>query len=133
MDDRLVVYSLMVGMLTLGIINTISVKAMDQTNSSGHEFNHPYFQASLMLMGEVLCLAFYFIYLELSQSHNCQSYLNQNFLPKLYIDLCLYLNQSPGQRIILMITNYYTQSPCFSNTFLHTFSFNLSIALITIC
>ena len=71
MDDRLVVYSLMVGMLTLGIINTISVKAMDQTNSSGHEFNHPYFQTSLMFMGEVLCLAFYSHTLNCPHPNNC--------------------------------------------------------------
>jgi drug/metabolite transporter (DMT)-like permease len=53
---------LAVGMLITGSINTISTKLADNQNVTGldpttpHTFNHPFFQAVLMFLGESLCL-----------------------------------------------------------------------------
>jgi len=54
-------WMLALGMLITGSINTISTKAADQawtTNRYGErvQFNHPFFQAVCMFLGEFLCL-----------------------------------------------------------------------------
>merc|ERR1712179_561840 len=51
-----------------GSINTLSVKAADfvvAENSAGEkvEFNHPIFQANVMMLGEMLCMLAYIIYI----------------------------------------------------------------------
>lgn len=56
---------LALGMLVTGSVNTISTKLADLQVVAGldpktpHAFNHPFFQASLMFLGEALCLAVY--------------------------------------------------------------------------
>ena len=56
---------LALGMLVTGSINTISTKLADLQVVSGldpktpHSFNHPFFQAGLMFLGESLCLIVY--------------------------------------------------------------------------
>ena len=53
---------LALGMLITGSINTISTKLADLQSAPGadgspvHPFNHPFFQAALMFLGESLCL-----------------------------------------------------------------------------
>jgi len=54
-------------MVFTGSINTLSVKGadmMEATNSAGEyeEFNHPFFQANVMMLGEMLCMAAYLMY-----------------------------------------------------------------------
>jgi len=55
-------------MVVTGSINTLSVKAADfvvAENSAGErvEFNHPIFQANVMMLGEMLCMLAYIIYI----------------------------------------------------------------------
>ena len=56
---------LALGMLVTGSVNTISTKLADLQIVAGldpktpHAFNHPFFQACLMFLGEALCLAVY--------------------------------------------------------------------------
>jgi len=55
---------LAVGMITTGSLNTISAKYADITSSEGvggkvHLFNHPFFQALCMFVGEMLCMLAY--------------------------------------------------------------------------
>jgi len=54
-------------MVFTGSINTLSVKGadmMEATNSAGEyvEFNHPFFQANVMMLGEMLCMVAYVAY-----------------------------------------------------------------------
>jgi len=54
-------------MVITGSINTLSVSGadyMEATNSAGEyvEFNHPFFQANVMMMGEMLCMVAYLLY-----------------------------------------------------------------------
>jgi len=54
-------------MVITGSINTLSVKGadmMEATNSAGEyvEFNHPIFQANIMMVGEMLCMLAYLLY-----------------------------------------------------------------------
>ena len=56
---------LALGMLITGSVNTISTKAADlapTTNRYGEsvKFNHPFFQALCMFLGEFLCLLVFF-------------------------------------------------------------------------
>jgi len=54
-------------MVVTGSINTIAVKSADNVraeNSDGEvvKFNHPFFQANVMMLGECLCMVVYLIY-----------------------------------------------------------------------
>merc|ERR1712038_888745 len=54
-------------MVTTGSINTLAVKAADfvvAKNSDDQyvEFNHPVFQANIMMLGEMLCMLAYIVY-----------------------------------------------------------------------
>ena len=68
--------TLALGMLVTGSINTISTKAADQattTNRYGEsvQFNHPFFQALCMFIGEFSCLlAYHFQRLRAAQGKN---------------------------------------------------------------
>jgi len=60
-------------MVVTGSINTLSVKAADYViakNSAGEykEFNHPIFQANIMMMGEMLCMVAYIFYMNCCSS-----------------------------------------------------------------
>jgi len=54
-------------MVVTGSINTIAVKSADNVRSENSEgevvkFNHPFFQANVMMLGECLCMLVYVIY-----------------------------------------------------------------------
>lgn len=59
-------YLIMLGLLASGTCNTIVFKIQDQQvigqdeNGNDLMFNHPYFQCSIMFMGEFCCLFIYF-------------------------------------------------------------------------
>lgn len=69
-EDKVMLYTFMVSMLLLGTANTIIGKLMDLTKGNGHIFNHPYFQAAMMFLGEFFCLILYSIYKKLSKVPN---------------------------------------------------------------
>lgn len=59
-------YSLMMGMLITGAIDTLVVKYQDQQivkvdpeTGKGVKFHHPYFQCFNMFCGEMICLIYY--------------------------------------------------------------------------
>lgn len=59
-------------MVTTGSINTLAVKAADfvvAKNSDDQyvEFNHPVFQANIMMLGEMLCMLAYIVYTKCCQ------------------------------------------------------------------
>ena len=59
-------YSLMMGMLITGAIDTLVVKYQDQqvvrvTDGKEEKFHHPYFQCFNMFCGEMICLIYYAI------------------------------------------------------------------------
>jgi len=59
-------YALALGMLITGSTNTISTKAADLVNTQSRygttvQFNHPFFQALCMFLGEASCLLAYYV------------------------------------------------------------------------
>uniref|UniRef100_A0AC35U3B3 CRT-like domain-containing protein n=1 Tax=Rhabditophanes sp. KR3021 TaxID=114890 RepID=A0AC35U3B3_9BILA len=48
-------------MVTTGSLNTIAAKWADSIKSDGYLFNHPFFQAACMFLGEFACLGAYYI------------------------------------------------------------------------
>lgn len=69
-EDQIVLYAFMISMLLLGSANTLIGKLMDLSKGNGHTFNHPFFQAALMFLGEFLCLILYHIYTKFSKVPN---------------------------------------------------------------
>jgi len=58
-------FALALGMVITGSVNTLSTKLADQTESVGidntvHTFEHPFFQALGMFLGEVSCLVYFY-------------------------------------------------------------------------
>lgn len=59
-------WSLAIGMVITGSINTLSTAWADKQDSKGsngdvHEFDHPFFQAAGMFIGELTCLAAFYV------------------------------------------------------------------------
>lgn len=60
----------MLGVLIFGTANTIISKAMNQQSSLGYGFNHPYFQAATMFIGETFCLIAYKAFAKATKPQN---------------------------------------------------------------
>jgi hypothetical protein len=52
-------YLIMTGMLITGTCNTLVTKVQDETYGLGWLYTHPYLQASIMFLGEFMCLPAY--------------------------------------------------------------------------
>jgi drug/metabolite transporter (DMT)-like permease len=69
-------YGVMLGMLLTGTANTILMKIQDFTSARSDptqeptKYNHPYFQCSIMFLGEFLCLGMYGIKLLVTRHRN---------------------------------------------------------------
>uniref|UniRef100_A0A0N5C4F1 CRT-like domain-containing protein n=1 Tax=Strongyloides papillosus TaxID=174720 RepID=A0A0N5C4F1_STREA len=48
-------------MVVTGSLNTIAAKWADSLKSDGRNFNHPFFQAACMFLGELSCLGVYYL------------------------------------------------------------------------
>jgi len=80
---------LAVCMVITGSINTISAKFPDVTNSKGingeeSHFNHPFFQAATMFLGEFLCMIAFRV-LVCYKSVNKQEMEKSNFNPLIFV------------------------------------------------
>jgi hypothetical protein len=60
-DSRAFAIGIAVLMVVTGSLNTIAAKWADSIEVEGILFNHPFFQAGCMFLGELFCLAAYFI------------------------------------------------------------------------
>ncbi|MFH4975528.1 hypothetical protein AB6A40_002237 [Gnathostoma spinigerum] len=61
--DRYIGLVFAVLLVITGSVNTIAAKWADTIKIDGRKFNHPFFQAIVMFVGEILCLFAYFVVL----------------------------------------------------------------------
>ncbi|CEF59377.1 Solute carrier family 35 member F6 [Strongyloides ratti] len=81
-------------MVVTGSLNTIAAKWADSLKSDGRNFNHPFFQAACMFLGELSCLGVYYI-LKFSRKRRNQDLENVEtttvspfiFLPPAFCDV----------------------------------------------
>lgn len=52
----------MLGIVTMGTMHTLLIKALDLHNVKGVAFMHPYIQALIMFLGELLCIVPYMLF-----------------------------------------------------------------------
>ena len=57
--SKTTLYLIMTGMLGTGTCNTLVTKVQDETHGLGQLFTHPYLQAAVMFLGELMCLPAY--------------------------------------------------------------------------
>ena len=57
--SKTTLYLIMTGMLVTGTCNTLVTKVQDETHGLGQLFTHPYLQAAVMFLGELMCLPAY--------------------------------------------------------------------------
>uniref|UniRef100_A0A0N4Z7T4 CRT-like domain-containing protein n=1 Tax=Parastrongyloides trichosuri TaxID=131310 RepID=A0A0N4Z7T4_PARTI len=60
-------------MVVTGSLNTIAAKWADSIKSDGQNFNHPFFQAACMFLGELSCLGVYYIMKYARKNQNTNS------------------------------------------------------------
>ena len=62
--NRYFIYLFMLGTLMFGTVGFLVNKEMDQQKSKGKDFNHPYFQAATMFIGESFCFIVYHLFIK---------------------------------------------------------------------